>query len=84
MGRKALAAILLPVPFAALPIAVVAIGAVFGSGGTDEYVIREETPIVTDDTVSAVEPGIDSMSLASVTEPIQFEPCAENDLLSGT
>lgn len=82
MGRKALAAILLPLPFAALPVAVVALGAVFGSGGEDEYVIREETPVTREDTVSTSAPGIGGVNLASVSEPVQFEPCPPGDLIS--
>jgi hypothetical protein len=41
MSRKLIAALLLPVPFAALPVIVVVVGAVFGSSRGDELVTRE-------------------------------------------
>jgi hypothetical protein len=81
MGRKALAAILLPLPFAALPIAVVAVGAVFGPGPSDELVIREDASPASEMSVST-ETTIVAPSLASVSEPMQFDPCAEYDLRS--
>lgn len=85
MGRKMLGAILLPLPFAALPVIVVLIGAVFGPGESDELVTRETipAPIAIEDTV-AVDSAIDpSVTLASTTNPVQFDPgCNDFDLRS--
>jgi hypothetical protein len=41
MGRKVLGAILLPLPFAALPIIVVVIGAVFGPSNHSEVLVQQ-------------------------------------------
>ena len=83
MQRKVLAAILLPLPFAALPVAVVLFGAAFGPGGNDELVLRESPVEVTQDYVSSEAPAIDPSSLASISAPTQFEAgCADHDLRS--
>lgn len=83
MRRKMLGAILLPLPFAALPVIVVLIGAVFGPGESDELVTRDTTPAIVEDFVSTeaiTDPGTD---LASVTSPAQFEPgCNDFDALT--
>jgi|GEM_PF-5273185 len=81
MGRKTLAALLLPLPFAALPIAVVAIGAVFGPGESDEFVIKEDASPV-EQMVSSEAPALGTTSLASVPEALQFDPCSDYDLRS--
>jgi hypothetical protein len=81
MGRKALAAILLPLPFAALPIAVVAVGALFGPSESGDLVIQEDTPAIHSDAVLSEAPAY-SAPLASVSEPVQFDPCADYDLRS--
>ena len=83
MQRKMLAAILLPLPFAALPVAVVMISAVFGPGGNDEVVLRETPTAIEREYVSSEAPAIDAAALASIASPAQFEPgCADHDLLS--
>jgi hypothetical protein len=84
MGRKALAAILLPLPFAALPVAVVLLGAVFGPGESDELVIREApSAVIQEEVVSSAPPEIEGATLASVSSPLQFEPgCADYDLIA--
>lgn len=81
MGRKALAAILLPLPFAALPMAVVAVGALFGPGESDDLVVREDVAPLQEEVVASEAPAY-APPLASVSEPLQFEPCHEYSLLS--
>ncbi len=45
MSRKMIGAILLPIPFAALPVVVVLAGALFSSAGAEEdFVNREDLP----------------------------------------
>ncbi len=52
MRRKLLGALLLPLPFAALPVVVVLIGAMSGSNGQDELVTREDPTAVITEFVS--------------------------------
>ena len=47
MRRKMLGAILLPLPFAALPVVVVLIGAVFGPESNDQLVTRDAPTAIT-------------------------------------
>ena len=83
MQRKMLAAILLPLPFAALPVAVVMVSAVFGPGGNDEVVLREAPSAIEREYVSSEVPLIDAASLASIPTAAEFEPgCSDHDLLS--
>lgn len=74
MRRKMLGAILLPLPFAALPVAAVLLGAVFGPGESDELVTRESpSKIIVDRAMT--ETMLDAgASLAKISEPAQFEP----------
>ena len=85
MRRRTIGAILLPLPFAALPVIVVLLGAVFGPGESDDFVTQNlPEPVTIEDSVSASAMTDSSLSLASVSSPIQFEPeCGEYDL-SGT
>ena len=83
MQRKVLGAILLPLPFAALPVAAVLIGAVFGPGGNGEVVLRD-TPAAIQDQVSTDSPTIDPAALASMPSAADFEPGCDENLLAGT
>ena len=86
MRRRTLGAILLPLPFAALPVIVVLLGAVFGPGESDDLVTQNlPEPVAIEDTVASDALTDESLSLASVSSPVQqFEPgCGEYDL-SGT
>jgi hypothetical protein len=85
MRRRTIGAILLPLPFAALPVIVVILGAVFGPGESDDLVTQNlpELPVI-EDTVATDTLTDNSVSLASVSTAIQFEPdCGMYDL-SGT
>lgn len=87
MRRKMFGAILLPLPFAALPVIVVLIGAVFGPKSSDQLVTRDApTAITIDERVLADEyPEYDEPSgLAKVSSNTQYEPlgCGESDLRS--
>ena len=85
MRRRTIGAILLPLPFAALPVVVVLVGALFGPGESEELVTQNlPVPVAVEDTVSTDRWLDEGVSLASVSSPIQFEPdCGEYDL-SGT
>ena len=85
MRRRTIGAILLPLPFAALPVIVVLLGAVFGPGESDDLVTQTlPQPVAIEDTVATDALTDSSMSLASVSTAIQFEPdCGMYDL-SGT
>lgn len=70
MGRKKLAAILLPVPFAALPVLVVLAGALFGgkAAGEGELVTTKDTPAL-EQRVSTDGPSqIDESTLARAAQ----------------
>ena len=84
MPKKLLGAILLPLPFAALPVIVVLIGAIFGPGGSDALVTREApAPFVIEDTVSTEALTDETIDLASLASPLQFDPgCNDYDLRS--
>jgi len=85
MRRRTIGAILLPLPFAALPVVVVLLGALFGPGESEELVTENlPAPVSIEDTVGTDRWLDESVSLASVTSPVQFEPgCGDGDL-SGT
>ncbi len=83
MQRKMLGAILLPLPFAALPVAVVLVSAVFGPGGNDDVVLRDTPTAIEREYVSSEAPAIDAASLASIPTAAEFEPgCGDYDLRS--
>jgi len=72
MRRKMLAAILLPIPFAALPVIVVLIGAVFGGSRNDsELVTRESTVTSFEDRLKVSVTESDDSTLAKVSDPAQ-------------
>ena len=78
MRRKMLGAILLPIPFAALPVLVVLASALFGGKGTDSgnlVTTREQTPAleerVSSETIAASEDG----TLARVTTQSTDQGC---------
>lgn len=72
MRRKMLAAILLPIPFAALPVIVVLIGAVSGSSNNDSgLVTRESTVSALEDRLRVAVTERDGSPLAKVSEPAQ-------------
>ena len=86
MRRRTIGAILLPLPFAALPVVVVLVGALFGPGESEELVTQNlPAPVTIEDSVATTDRWLDdSVSLASVSSPVEFEPdCGEYDL-SGT
>ena len=85
MRRRTLGAILLPLPFAALPVIVVLLGAVFGPGESDDLVTQTlPAPPAIEDSVSTDATTEGTITLASVSSPVQFEPdCGQYDL-SGT
>lgn len=85
MRKRTIGAILLPLPFAALPVVVVLLGALFGPGESEELVTQNvPAPVTIEDTVAADQWTDGGVSLASVSSAVQFEPdCAEYDL-SGT
>jgi hypothetical protein len=86
MSRRAIGAILLPLPFAALPVIVVLLGAVFGPKSSDDFVAENlPAPPAIEESVSN-DPLLDDeeVSLASISSSVQFEPgCGDIDL-SGT
>jgi hypothetical protein len=83
MRKRVLGAILLPLPFAALPVIVVLLGAVFGPGDSDELVTREDATQVTQEFVSTEAPHDPEISLTrATTRAGQFEPDCGDELLS--
>ncbi|MEO8539625.1 MAG: hypothetical protein ABI577_07785 [bacterium] len=77
MRRKMLGAILLPIPFAALPVVVVLAGALFGSHSTNgELLTREQLGPSAEQRVSSdiIIDGADS-TLAKVTADSQPSGC---------
>jgi len=72
-----LAAILLPIPFAALPVIVVLVGAVFGgSNSNSSLVTRESTVSSLQDRLKVAVTESDASTLAKVSEPAQgIEGC---------
>jgi hypothetical protein len=67
-----LAAILLPIPFAALPVIVVLIGAVSGGSNSDSgLVTRESTVSSLQNRLKVAVTESDGSTLAKVSEPAQ-------------
>jgi len=79
-----LAAVLLPLPFAALPIVVVLVGAVFGGSSSEDIVSRDTAPVISDYVQQdAPAEDIGSTLAYGLGEPAQFEKdCGEYDLRS--
>lgn len=81
MRRKMLGAILLPIPFAALPVLVVLAGALLGGKGTDGgnlVTTREQTPALEERVSSEALPVADNGTLARVTTQDNDPGCGEN------
>lgn len=74
---------LLPLPFAALPVIVVLIGAVFGPGESDELVTRESpTQVIHEFVTTEAQPNT-AISLAwASSNTAQFEPACDDGLLT--
>lgn len=84
MRRKMLGAILLPLPFAALPVVVVVAGALFGgnSAGKGELVTRQEdTPPIEQRVATDADINNAGSALARTTVQTQTSDCGE-DLFS--
>ncbi|MGE0601337.1 MAG: hypothetical protein AB7J35_17975 [Dehalococcoidia bacterium] len=84
MRKRVLGALLLPLPFAALPVVVVLIGAYSGSGSQDELVTRDDPTVVITEFVSTSAQPDSNVTLArssSVTTSINAG-CDDSDLLS--
>ena len=83
MPKRVLGAILLPLPFAALPVIVVLIGAVFGPGESDELVTRQDPTQVIQEFVSteAQQDAAISLTRAS-SNTAQFAPTCDDGLLT--
>ena len=80
MRRKMLGAILLPLPFAALPVIVVLIGAVFGPENSGELVARETPTTISLQERVLTEATASPEAMARISEPLQFEPgCGDYD-----
>lgn len=80
MRRKTLA-ILLPIPFAALPILVVLAGALFGGKGTDSgnlLTTREQTPALEERVSNETLPAADNGTLARVNTQDHERDCGED------
>ncbi|MGE3077238.1 MAG: hypothetical protein AB7N24_19275 [Dehalococcoidia bacterium] len=84
MRKRVLGALLLPLPFAALPVVVVLIGAASGSNGPDELVTREDPTAVITEFVSTNAQGDTEVTLArsSSTTTSHDLGCDDSDLLS--
>ena len=83
MRRKMFGALLLPIPFAALPVIVVFVGAMFGPGESDELVTREDSAQVLDDFIANESVGDVDLPLARAASSSQFDGgCGEYDLRS--
>ncbi len=83
MRRKMLGAILLPIPFAALPVLVVLAGALFGSKGADSAVVttKDRTPALEERVSTASITTSDESTLARVSTQAQ-DPAGCGDDLS--
>lgn len=81
MRRKMLGAILLPIPFAALPVLVVLAGALLGGKGADSgnlVTTREQTPALEERVSSKTLPAADEGTLARVTTQDRDPGCGED------
>ncbi len=82
MQRKMLGAILLPLPFAALPVIAVLAGAVFGasSPSTDLVTTRQEAPAIEQRVgIEVITDGTDTSTLAKLPTDTNLSGC-EDDL----
>ena len=84
MRRKMFGAILLPLPFAALPVIVVLIGAVFGPKSSEQLVTRDAPTAITFQERVLTESYDEPTGLAKVSSNSQYEPlgCNDQDLRS--
>lgn len=64
MSRKMIGAILLPIPFAALPVVVVLAGALFSSGGASDDLVTRDTTAQVDQALSSGVTSLDEDTLA--------------------
>jgi hypothetical protein len=79
-----LGAILLPLPFAALPIVVVLIGAVFGPDSSDQLVTRDAPTAITVEERVLTDTMNETADLAKVSSSSQTDwlGCDDHDLRS--
>ena len=70
-----LGALLLPIPFAALPVIVVLIAAAFAPGGSDELVTREDSAQVLDVFAAADVDTAHELQLARASVPADEPGC---------
>lgn len=84
MRRKMFGAILLPLPFAALPVIVVLIGAVFGPKSSDQLVTRDAPTAITVEERVLTDGYDEATGLAKVSSNAQYERvgCDDHDLRS--
>jgi hypothetical protein len=84
MRRKMFGAILLPLPFAALPVIVVLIGAVFGPKSSEQLVTRDAPTAITFQERVLTESYDEPTGLAKVSSNSQYESlgCGDQDLRS--
>ena len=87
MRRKALGAILLPLPFAALPVIAVLLGAVFGPKADEQLVTRDvSTAVSIQERVltqnDALETQIDGLAKVSSNSSYGSLGCEDHDVRS--
>lgn len=72
MSRKMIGAILLPIPFAALPVVVVLAGALFTSNGAPEELVTRDSQAQVDQVLTSGTTIIeeDTLARANVTDSI--------------
>lgn len=82
MSRRTLGVILLPLPFAALPVVVVLAGALFSGNSEPDIVARESTaPVIEQRVLETDQPQATTDTMARVSQPAEFEPgCNGYDL----
>lgn len=81
MRRKMLGAILLPIPFAALPVLVVLAGALFGGKGSDSSELvttRDQTPALQERVSTDSVTTTDDSTLARVTSQNEVQGCGDD------
>ncbi len=80
MQRKMLGAILLPIPFAALPVIVVLAGALFGGKGGDRELVttRNDAPAIEERVSDTNFPLDGDGALARTTAGNQSDGCIED------
>lgn len=64
MSRKMIGAILLPIPFAALPVVVVLAGALFSSGSASDDLVTRDNAAQVDQALNAGISSLDDDTLA--------------------